>query len=999
MDISRIAAKGSAKSFMIYHESPESLHIGSLPPTNYFIPFAMNENPFSPRESSSRFELLNGKWGFDYYESIIDLPDNFVSIKPSGEMTVPSNWQLSGFDKPQYTNVNYPIPFDPPFVPDDIPVGVYTREYSYTPDGLRRILTFEGVDSCFYLYVNGIFAGFSQVSHSTSQFDITDKLTEGGNTITVAVLKWCFGTYLEDQDKFRLSGIFRDVYMLSRPEKRLEGYRITARADGSFEVAVYGLSAEIMLTDSESVIAAGKADEGKPFSAKCENVRLWSAESPFLYNLLIKTENELVSEKVGFRTVAIDNGIFKLNGKHIKLLGVNRHDSYPNTGYAADKDKLIRDLILMKRHNINSIRTSHYPNAPEFYRLCDEYGFYVIDEADIEMHGNVNVFQNLKWDIDGGTYNGIAYSASNELFKAAVLDRERLLVSRDINRPCVIFWSLGNESGWGTNFKAGAELVKQLDSTRPVHYESTHNLDGTPDDVLDMVSEMYPSVEAMQEYISSGNDKRPYILCEYSHAMGNSSGDLQDYYDTFMSSDRFIGGLVWEWCDHAFPTGLDENGKPKYGYGGDSVERHNDVNFCMDVLCYPDRTPHTGLKEVAQVYRPVRVNAGKTRGSFTFVNCLKFVSASELLDCRYEITDITGTLFEGNVEFALAADSSCEVFINVTKQQFENDCYIRFVFTAKADTPYCSRGDVLCFDQLPYAKGKQKVQENESGNAIITDLPLEISVTASGREYIFSKRKGVLSQIIANGENILKAPLCFNFFRAPTDNDTMNGDWYRIFLNDPTTMLYDMTCENAGGCAVIKAEMAFGKSIFEPFGRVNVKYTVTPSGRLEIESTFETKSNKLTFLPRFGLRTFVDRSFDTVSYYGFGPYESYIDKHHASYIGLFTQRVEDMYEPYIKPQENSSHYGCTYLCLQGEKVDILITGDEGFSFNVSQLSQEELSSKRHSYELKRDENNVICLDYAHAGVGTHSCGPELMEKYRVPLPRVSGKIKIEIRDK
>ncbi|MBR6336614.1 MAG: glycoside hydrolase family 2, partial [Ruminococcus sp.] len=500
MDMSKIAANGSPKSLMIYHESGSDLHIGTLPPVNYFIPFSLTDELSDNREDSSRFELLNGSWGFTYYESIVDLPDDFVSLKPAGELLVPANWQLHSYDKPQYTNVCYPIPFDPPYVPDDIPVGVYKREYSYAPDGMRRILTFEGVDSCFYLYVNGILAGFSQVSHSVERFDITDYLNEGVNEITVAVLKWCFGTYLEDQDKFRLSGIFRDVYMLKRPKNRLESYRINAAADGSFELSVKGISAEVELYDGDRLIVKGAADEGKPFSAKVENVKQWSAEKPYLYNVLIKTESEVICDKAGFRTVEIKDGIFRINGKHIKLLGVNRHDSYPDTGYYCDRDKMIADLVLMKRHNINSIRTSHYPNAPEFYKLCDEYGFYVIDEADIEMHGNVNVYQNLKWDRDGGTYNGIAYSASNELFREAVLDRERLLVTRDINRPCVIFWSLGNESGWGTNFKAGAELIKSIDKTRPVHYESTHCLDDTPNDVLDMVSKMYPSTEEMQQY-------------------------------------------------------------------------------------------------------------------------------------------------------------------------------------------------------------------------------------------------------------------------------------------------------------------------------------------------------------------------------------------------------------------------------------------------------------------------------------------------------------------
>ena len=999
MKMSEISAKGSPKSYMTFHESSKDLHIGTLPSVNYFIPFSLTEQPFAEREQSSRFELLNGKWGFTYYESIVDMPDDFVSKKPEGELLVPANWQLHGYDKPQYTNINYPIPFDPPFVPDDIPVGVYKKSYTYSPDELRRILVFEGVDSCFYLFVNGKFAGFSQVSHSVSQFDITDMLKEGENDITVAVLKWCFGTYLEDQDKFRLSGIFRDVYMLSRPQKHIESYRINSYADGSFELSVNGVHAEVSIFDGDKLIACGKADEGKSFTAQIDNVKQWSAESPYLYNVLIKTENELIGDKAGFRTVSIDNGIFKINGRHIKLLGVNRHDSYPDTGYCCDKAKMTADLMLMKRHNINSIRTSHYPNAPEFYKLCDEYGFYVIDEADIEMHGNVNIYQDLKWAVNGGTYNGIAYSASNELFKDAILDRERLLVSRDINRPCVIFWSLGNESGWGTNFKAGAELIKSIDSTRPVHYESTYTLDNTPDDVLDMVSKMYPSTEEMQEYIDSGNDARPYILCEYSHAMGNSSGDLQDYFDTFMSNERFIGGLVWEWCDHAFSFGIDENSNPQYGYGGDFNELHHDGNFCCDGLCFPDRKPHTGLLEVAQVYRPVRVSAGATRGAYVFESILHFTNASDIFNCRYEITDITGTLFEGNIDFELSAEGRCDVFVNAVKQHFENDTYIRFIFTAKADTPYIKKGDIVCFDQLMYAKGKEKLIQQEQGNVTITEKPLEISVTANGKEFVFSKRSGVLTDIISGDKGLLQKPLSFNFFRAPTDNDTMKDDWYRVYLNSYTTKLYDISCENVNGCAVITAHMSFGRSIFEPFGKVTAVYTVTPSGRLDIECEFKTESNKLTFLPRFGLRTFVDRSFDTVSYYGYGPYESYVDKHQASYIGLFEQKIEDMYEPYIRPQENSSHYGCTKLVIKGLNADITVTNDDGFSFNASQFTQEELASKRHSFELERDENNVICIDFAHAGVGTHSCGPELKEKYRVPLPEVKGKISIEIREK
>ena len=597
MDISQISEKNTPKSFMTLHEDTSVLCKNTLPPRAYYIPFADGQQPFDGRVSSQRFELLNGEWEFMYCDSIIDLPDRFTEAAFTEVIGVPSNWQLKGYDKPQYTNVNYPIPFDPPYVPDDDPVGVYRRKYAHKPDGLRRILVFEGVDSCMYLYINGAFAGYTQVSHRLSEFDITDMLREGENTIVCAVLKWCDGTYLEDQDKFRLSGIFRDVYMLSRPEKRIESYRVKADMNGELSVSVKGAAAEISLSREGRLICSGSAEEGRDFSANVDGALLWSAERPELYELVIRSCGEVIGEKVGFRTSEIKDGIYLFNGKKIKFLGVNRHDSYPDTGYYADEAKMRRDLELMKAHNINSVRTSHYPNAPEFYRLCDEYGLYVIDEADVEAHGCVNVYQNFKWDRDGGTYNGIALIASDKMFKEAIAWRERLLVTRDINRPCVVIWSLGNESGWGESFRLGAQLIKSLDGARPVHYESTHKLDDTPDDILDMVSDMYRPLDSMKEHLTSETEKRPLLLCEYCHAMGNGPGDLEDYYDMFMSSDRFMGGLVWEWCDHAFPTGKTESGEIKYGYGGDFGELHNDGNFCCDGLCFPDRTPHTGLKE------------------------------------------------------------------------------------------------------------------------------------------------------------------------------------------------------------------------------------------------------------------------------------------------------------------------------------------------------------------------------------------------------------------
>lgn len=1003
MDISKIAEANTPKSKMIYHENPESLHINTLDKHCYFIPFGKEQNPFENRETSERFELLNGQWYFRYYESIIDLEDNFVGAAFDKTIPVPSNWQLHGFDKPQYTNIAYPIPFDPPFVPDDIPVGVYRRSYEYASDGMDRILVFEGADSCVYLYVNGEFVGYSQVSHSTSEFNITPFLREGKNDVAAAVLKWCDGTYLEDQDKFRLSGIFRDVYVLSRPKKRLENYIVKTELSEDFSFAkliftAFGCGVSGILSDESGNVAAEfNANDGVPVSLNISDPVLWSAEKPYLYNLTICAEEEKIGERVGFRKISVENGVVKINGKGVKFKGVNRHDSYPDTGYYASLSQMEKDIRLMKRHNINAVRTSHYPNSPLFYRLCDEYGLYVIDEADLESHGCVEVYNDFKWSWNDG-YNGIALIASDERFKKAITDRAEALVKRDINRPCVVFWSLGNESGWGKNMLAAGEKVKAADDTRLLHYESTYSLDGTSDRILDVVSEMYTSPEDMRKFLQKENESRPFILCEYCHAMGNGPGDLEDYHDAFYSDDRFCGGFVWEWSDHGVILGHTEDGRVKYGYGGDFGEKHNDGNFCMDALTYPDRTPHTGLLELKQAYRPIRVEKGEKSGSFIFGSMLEFENAENILDCRYEITFDGGIETEGTIDFNLPPMGKAEVYVPQADKNFKRETYIRFVFTAKNDTPYCEKGYEICFNQITLcedaAAPAAAVQNRE---AEFEDTAFFVSVAAGNVEYRFNKRLSAFDSIKFRGAEILDKPLQFNFFRAPVDNDVMKGDWYRAHLNDFTVKNYGVKAEKIGGGIEISLRQSFGWSIHQPFAYMDVKYIVSAAG-LDIEYKAEF-SNKVTFLPRLGIRLFLPKAYDRVEYFGYGPYESYIDKHGASYMGNFSARIEEMHEDYIRPQENSSHFGCKHMSVTDGETTIRFTAAEDFSFNASEYTQEELSSKRHNFELEKCESNVICADSKMAGVGSSACGPALAEKYRITLPAVSGGFHIEISNR
>lgn len=979
---------------MIFHEDLQKLHVGTLNDHNYFIPFKKGQNAFSERENSQRFELLNGEWDFSYFESVIDLPDDFTQLELSDMITVPSNWQLFGYDVAQYTNINYPIPFDPPYVPDENPVGIYKRIYNYKPDGLRKILCFEGVDSCFYIFVNSEFVGYSQVSHHTSEFDVTDLLNEGENEITVAVLKWCDGTYLEDQDKFRLSGIFRDVFVLSRPENRLENYVITAQPDnsfknGNFSLTLHGADATIRLFDGDNLLFEEKAYDKKTFEKTVENVQLWSAEYPYLYSLEIETADEIIGEKIGFRKVCVEDGVLKLNGRHIKIFGANRHDSYPDTGYYADKARMRNDLTLMKKSNINAVRTSHYPNAPEFYSICDELGFYVVDEADIETHGCINI--SNKYDVEG--YDSISLIACDERFKKAILDREKLLVTRDINRPCVIFWSLGNESGYGENFREGAKLIKSIDPTRLVHYESVASLEKTPYDDLDVLSAMYWSTDVIRKFMSGKNEKRPFILCEYCHAMGNGPGDLEEYHDLFMENDRLCGGLIWEWSDHAVILGKTEDGKVKYGYGGDSGEKHDDGNFCMDGLCYPDRTPHTALFEAKQVYRPVRVKMTED-GKFAIFSLLRFIDAGKYLDCRWEITSDGEKLHEGCFDFSVDPMSECEVKIKEASSSFEKDAYIRFIFTAKNSYGEYDDGDEVCFDQIKiYNANRQPMKVSEKSVDFEED-PLEFVINTDKAQYVFDRRKAAFSKIIVDGKNILKKEIEFNFFRAPTDNDRfIKEKWYNNHLNDYETKVYSTDISNENGFVTIKAEQSFGWNINEPFARLEVNYTIDSDGILDVSCKGKT-SKKVDFLPRFGLRFFLEEDFSDVEYFGYGPNESYVDKHHSSNIGKFAERVENMHEDYIFPQENGSRFGCEKMCVKSENHALEFINPDGFSFNASLYTQEELSKKKHNFELEKSGYTVICADFQMAGVGSNSCGPELSEKYRLRLPEIEGNIRI-----
>ena len=634
-----------------YHEDLSVLHVNTLENHAYFIPHASREEALHKTTlPGSRTLTLDGSWDFAYFPCCDAMPA-LDTIRFSDSIPVPSVWQNHGYDRHQYSNTKYPFPYDPPYVPAENPCGVYRRRFLHTPEAnMRYILSFEGVDSCYYLYVNGSFAGYSQVSHSTSEFDITQLLHAGENTLLVKVLKYCDGSYLEDQDKFRMSGIFRSVSLYTRPDQHLSDYLIRQGFQGgdvTVDIALrfsganpLPVSCEVFAPDGTPVLTA--QSEGDCVSFTLQKPALWTAESPVLYAILLSCQSEYIYQPLGLRRIAVIDGVCTINGNPVTFRGVNRHESDPVTGFTISRDQALADMTIMKQHNINAIRTSHYPNAPWMTQLCDQYGFYVIDEADVECHGVLDLYPPERFEeTDIGLANKYNRIAEIPAFEAAFLDRVQRCVIRDQNCACVVMWSMGNESGFGPNLVKAAQWAKRYDPSRLIHYEGGSRdmvIRGTDTSCLDVHSFMYPSVDRIREFMKT-IDSRPMILCEYIHAMGNGPGDVQDYQELIDEYPAFCGGFVWEFCDHAIDMGKTITGKKKYFYGGDFGEIPHYGSFCMDGLVYPDRRVHTGMLEYKNVIRPVRAALASAEPlTVRISNHLDFTDISALFYGYAEIT-------------------------------------------------------------------------------------------------------------------------------------------------------------------------------------------------------------------------------------------------------------------------------------------------------------------------------------------------------------------------
>lgn len=989
-----------------YYENLSVLHENTMPARAYYIPASRRmDNLVEHREESDRMQLLNGTWKFQYFNSIYDIKDSFFEknydTENFDEIQVPSVWQMAGYDTHQYTNIRYPFPFDPPYVPQDIPCGAYVHTFEYSRDekAPKSFLNFEGVDSCFYVWINGSYIGYSQVSHMTSEFDVTDVLQDGTNTVAVLVMKWCDGSYLEDQDKFRMSGIFRDVYILKRPKQAISDYHIKTRIEDmlakvEIEMKFYSpLNVKISIEDRNgAVVALGSIAEEGTAVLEIASPELWNTENPYLYKLILETENEVIVDHIALRKIEIKDQVIYLNGQKIKFRGVNRHDSDPVTGFTINPEQITTDLTLMKQHNFNAIRSSHYPNAPFFYEMCDKYGFMVIDEADIEAHGPFMIYR--KEDTDYNRFKRWNEKiADDPVWEEAIFDRVKLMVERDKNRFCIVMWSMGNESAYGCNFEKALEWTKNFDPDRITQYESARyrNYDETYDySNLDVYSRMYPALSEIQEYLDKDGSK-PFLLVEYCHSMGNGPGDFEDYFQMIQDNDKMCGGFVWEWCDHAIAHGTAENGKTIYAYGGDHGEEIHDGNFCMDGLVYPDRTVHTGLLEYKNVYRPARViSYNKESGELVLHNYMDFDDLKDYVKISYELTQDGLVISKGILpEFSVAphGEGKTNLKINVPEN---GKCYLKLIYHLKKELPLLDEDHILGFDEIEVSKEDTKCKLAEKWiPKTVVDSELQVNendtqIHIKGREFAYTidKRTALFTEMKFAGWEYLNHPMELNIWRAPTDNDMyIKSEWKKAHYDKAYTRAYTTEVVQGKHGVKITSHASVVAETVQKILDVTITWKIEAAGKIDADIAV-TKDDEFPDLPRFGVRMFLDKKLSAVRYFGMGPQESYCDKHQAASHGLYRADVGDLHEDYIRPQENGSHYDCEYVELNNSRYGIVASAEKAFSFNASYYTQEELEKKTHNYELIESDSVVFCVDYALNGIGSNSCGPVVLEQYR-----------------
>ena len=988
-------------------ENPEVFNVDQEKPRAYFIPYATQEALLTGnREASPFFQSLNGSWKFHYSPDPSSRPEEFwradYDVRTWDEIIVPSNVELQGYGLPIYVNKQYPFPANPPHIPHDHnPVASYRKTFEIPRDWDEKevFLHFEGVGAAVYYWLNGKQLGYSQDSKTSVEFKITDYLLPGQNVLAVEVYRWCEGSYLEGQDFWRLSGIDRDVYLLARPRSYVRDFFVRANLSedlqqGSLELQLdcpFPAEGQVLaiklldLQEARTVISENQPISG-PLTWKTliDRPKKWSAEYPHLYQLVISiyaiegTIEEVIGCRVGFRKVEIKEGLLQINHKPVTLKGVNRHEHDDETGRVISEESMIRDIMLMKQFNINAVRNSHYPCSPGWYKLCDEYGLYVVDEANIEAHGLGVRFQG-----DEIPYDPETHISNLPEWKEAFLDRIEKMVERAKNFPSVITWSLGNEAENGQNFYAAYDWVKARDASRPVQYEQAGE-----DENTDIVCPMYPPIEAIEAYGQKDTD-RPLIMCEYAHAMGNSTGNLQEYWDVIARYTSLQGGFIWDWVDQGL-KGL-KGGRIFWGYGGDFGAQNlpHDHNFCINGLVFPDRTPHPALWEVKKVYQSVKLTYDQTDQVLSLENEYTFF---DLTGCEVNWRlEVDGELINEQTHAlpSVMPGDIHEIEINGSKEFATfSDVYLAVFVRLSADWGVLQVGHEIAREQFLIQEGALETLQKPEGNLVVHEKGRNLTI--KGESFQVSFEQGALSALKLKEEDLVINAFRPHFWRAPTDNDFGNqmedrlsfwrkasqevsvieGSWKQIDKHEVEVMSH---------WGVPGQEFTFG-----------LRYRISGSGMLEINCDFQVKKAGLPELPRIGLIVGISPVWDQLEWLGRGPHENYWDRRSSAFFGKYQGTIHDQYVPYISPQENGLKTDTRRLKLLDQaNSGLLIEGDHKFQFSALPYSPEDLTQRSrgtmHSYDLKDNEFTTLCLDHLHLGVGgDDSWGAMVHEAYRIP---------------
>ena len=993
-------------------ENPEIVHRNRMPARAYTFPYPDEDSASTfERGTSPQFALLNGVWKFNYSETPEEAPDGFFTKDFDDgdwdDLAVPSSWQMHGYGHPHYTNVIYPFPVDPPRVPTENPTGSYRRSFSIPENWADKqiILRFDGVDSAFYVWVNGKQVGFSKGSRIPSEFDITSFVKAGENVLAVRVYQWSDGSYCEDQDMWWLSGIFRDVSLIARPKTHIADVRVRTSLDESNTDAALSIHVDVANPSAGLAACAALKDKGAEIARESAVVsgstadisilvkatHKWTAETPYLYDLLVSLKDaegnvtEVTPVKVGFRQVEIKDGVFLVNGVPVKFKGVNRHEHHPELGRAVPIDTMVKDILLMKRHNVNAVRTSHYCDDPRWYDLCDYYGIYLIDECDLETHGFG----------DGDPEHWKGNPANNPKWEGALVDRMERMVQRDKNHPSVVIWSLGNESDFGCNHFAMAKRTREIDPTRPIHYEGDRKVK-----TADMFSEMYTHVDRVNQIGSNeltpdAEDPAfragvPFVLCEYAHAMGNGPGGLLEYWDAIYKYPRLMGGFIWEWVDHGI-TKTTEDGVKYFGYGGDFGDWPNDHNFVCDGLIFPDRKPSPGLIEYKKVIEPVHVEAiDLKKGKFKFINRQDFRGLDYLTLCWSVSVDgkivSSGTAPTPKV----SAKQSAEATVNYTIPACvaSEDCYLTLSFKLAEDETWAPAGH-----EVAWAQFKLPVETKAKTISIDSLPPIGLDETAvSARIYgpdfeiTFDKVRAVISTWKASGKSLITSGPKLNFWRATTDNDrtwTNAKPWRDAGLDHLTHRTDSVEIDRAGASVVkIKAKVRIAPPIRTRGIDCDYTYTIYGNGDVTIEAHGVPHEDWSDTLPRIGLTMAIPLDMRQVTWFGRGPGENYIDTKQAGRFGKYSFDVDELYTPYIFPQEFGNRMDTSWVSITDSRgAGLLAVGNPTINFSAMRFTADELEQARHTCELKPRDEVVLNLDYAQNGIGTASCGPAPWEQY------------------